>query len=115
MGLLSVFLLAGFQVRYKADCKEFYGKILGNWNVVSSVQGASSEQTEALWSIMYPNEPYELDPSNHVFEDDGKYVLPAQNSTEYDLVSAVKRQMPFSFQVMKKNLEFSLHISFNLL
>ncbi|KAL2939092.1 Glycine-rich domain-containing protein 1 [Bienertia sinuspersici] len=48
-------------VRYKSDCEKLFGKILGNHNIISSVQGTSRSKTEEIWNTMYPEEPYELD------------------------------------------------------
>ncbi|KAK9163477.1 hypothetical protein Syun_004379 [Stephania yunnanensis] len=45
-------------IRYKADCEEFYGRILDNKNVVSTVQGASGKKSEEIWNRLYPGEPY---------------------------------------------------------
>ncbi|KAL2939093.1 Glycine-rich domain-containing protein 2 [Bienertia sinuspersici] len=47
------------QVRYKSDCEKLFGKILGNHNIISSVQGTSRSKTEEIWNTMYPEEPYE--------------------------------------------------------
>ncbi|KAK9270879.1 hypothetical protein L1049_026465 [Liquidambar formosana] len=90
-------------VRYKSDCEEFYGRILDNWDVVSSVQGTSGKQTEAIWNRLYPNEPYELDLSSHLL-DVADNILGAPESTKYDLVSAVKRQSPFFYQVSRPSM-----------
>ncbi|KAF2324173.1 hypothetical protein GH714_009210 [Hevea brasiliensis] len=60
-------------VRYKNDCKELYGRILGNQNVIS--------------------------------KDSGNNVLGAQKSTTYDLVSAVKRQSSFYYQVCRSHMK----------
>lgn len=114
-----------FQVRYKSDCVELYGRILDNHNVVSSIQGSSKRETEQTWNELYPNEPYDFpmkkqrsfkieseqtwnklypnepydfDLPSGFFEKvsgDGKY-------TQYDLLSAVQRQVPFFYQVSDK-------------
>lgn len=91
-------------MRYKNDCKELYGRILGSQNVVSFTQASCKKQTEEIWSRMYPCEPYELNLSTQISEDSGNNVLGAQKSTNYDLVSAVKRQSSFYYQVMEKSL-----------
>ncbi|KAL2317584.1 hypothetical protein Fmac_031460 [Flemingia macrophylla] len=89
-------------VRYKADCMELYGRILGNSNVVSSTQGTSKEESEKLWETMYPCEPYELDLSNDSVQDFSENVLEGKESaTNYDLISAVKRQTTFFYQVSR--------------
>ncbi|XP_059629772.1 glycine-rich domain-containing protein 1-like [Cornus florida] len=87
-------------VRYLTDCKELYGRIMDNRNVVSSVHGTSKRQTEEIWNMMYPNEPYELDLSGNM-ETVAENKVGASKSTKYDLVSAVKRQTPFYFQVSR--------------
>lgn len=91
-------------MRYKADCLELYGKILDNWNVVSSTQSISKEKTERIWITMYPSEPYELDLNNDSLQDFGENFMgtkeSSQSTTTYDLVSAVKRQTSFFYQVL---------------
>ncbi|TKY56366.1 Glycine-rich domain-containing protein 1 [Spatholobus suberectus] len=87
-------------VRYKTDCMELYGRILGNSNVVSSTQGTSKEESENLWETMYPSESYELDLNNDSMQDFAEDSLEAKESTtNYDLISAVKRQTTFFYQV----------------
>jgi len=92
-------------VCYRNDCKELYGSILGTWNVVSSTQAVCKKQTEEFWNRTYPTEPYELNPSTQLVEGVGEAILGAQKSTEYDLVSAVKRQSSFYYQVIKKEIQ----------
>ncbi|KAK7301075.1 hypothetical protein RJT34_11934 [Clitoria ternatea] len=87
-------------LRYKTDCMELYGRILDFWNVVSSTQGTSKEETEKIWETMYPSEPYELDLNNESMQDFAENFLEAKESTtNYDLISAVKRQTTFFYQV----------------
>ena len=82
---------------------ELYGRILDDWNVVSSIQGTSKEETEKIWKTMYPSEPYELDQDNDSPQDfDEKFLGDPENTTKYDLISAVKRQTTFFYQVIKK-------------
>ena len=82
---------------------EVYGRILGDRNVVSSTQGTSKEESEKLWETMYPSEPYELDLNNDSMQNFAENFLEAkQSSTDYDLISAVKRQTTFFYQVIKK-------------
>ncbi|KAG5064015.1 hypothetical protein AAZX31_02G203400 [Glycine max] len=89
-------------VRYKTDCMELYGRILGDRNVVSSTQGTSKEESEKLWETMYPSEPYELDLNNDSMQNFAENFLEAkQSSTDYDLISAVKRQTTFFYQVSR--------------
>jgi hypothetical protein len=92
-------------VCYRNDCKELYGRILGTWNVVSSTQAVCKKQTEEFWNRTYPTEQYELNPSTQLVEGVGEAILGAQKSTEYDLVSAVKRQSSFYYQVIKKEIQ----------
>lgn len=83
-----------------ADCKELFGIILDPCGVViSSVEGACKKESEELWNSMYPEEPYELDLEN-CCESFTKNSLMASPSTKYDLVSAVKRQSSFYYQVI---------------
>jgi len=93
------------QVRYKTDCTELYGRILGNSNVLSSTQGTSKEESEKIWDSMYPSEPYELvGPNNYSLQGFAENFLEAkQSTTNYDLISAVKRQNTFFYQVIKKS------------
>ncbi|KAJ1421345.1 Glycine-rich domain-containing protein-like [Sesbania bispinosa] len=89
-------------VRYKTDCMELYGRILDDWNVVSSIQGTSKEETERMWKTMYPSEPYELDLNNDSIQDFAENFLEApESTTNYDLISAVKRQTTFFYQVSR--------------
>ncbi|KAL0897900.1 hypothetical protein Bca101_081861 [Brassica carinata] len=84
-------------VRYKTDCEQFYGRVLDVSGVVSSVNGNCKLKTEELWKKLYPEEPYDLDLDKVVSE---KSSAP-EKCTKYDLVSAVKRQIPFYYQVSR--------------
>jgi len=84
-------------VRYKTDCEQFYGRVLDNFGVVSSVNGNCKSQTETLWKRLYPTEPYDLDFANAISEPADVSAL--EKCTTYDLVLAVKRQSPFFYQV----------------
>ncbi|KAK0576735.1 hypothetical protein LWI29_022531 [Acer saccharum] len=97
-------------VRYKADCEEFYGKILGNQDVVSSVQGVSKKQTEEIWKRMYPNEPYELDMSTQFADSVAEIPSGTPETTKYDLHSAVKRQSSFFYQVSRPHMKDDLFL-----
>lgn len=87
-------------MRYKTDCEEFYGKVLDNSCVVSSVNGNCKLQTENLWKRLYPTEPYDLVFDKTISETEDISVL--EKCTTYDLVSAVKRQSPFYYQVKSR-------------
>ncbi|KAL8476774.1 hypothetical protein ACS0TY_029176 [Phlomoides rotata] len=91
-------------VRYKQDCEEFYGRILDNQNVVSSLEGTSKNPTEDIWRRLYPGEPYELD-IERVHQDNmsGERVV-VEKCTKYDLISAVHRQSPFFHQVLRPHM-----------
>ncbi|XP_038716053.1 glycine-rich domain-containing protein 2-like [Tripterygium wilfordii] len=91
-------------VRYKADCEALFGTILGIRDVVSSVYGSCKDQTVKIWNQMYPNEPYELDLSSQFSKDVVDNVLVTQQSTNYDLVAAVKRQSTFFHQVSRPHM-----------
>ena len=94
-------MVFAFQVRYKSDCEELFGEILDNRNVVSTVERTSKTETEDVWRALYPEEPYLVDLTGSFSEDiSGKTGL-LEKYTEYDLVSAVKRQVPFFFQVIE--------------
>ncbi|CAH8325919.1 unnamed protein product [Eruca vesicaria subsp. sativa] len=87
-------------VRYKSDCEELYGRVLDNSGVLSSVNGSCKLQTENLWKRLYPMEPYNLDLDKAISEQ----VL-EKRTTSYDLVSAVKRQCPFYYQVSRAHVD----------
>lgn len=95
------------QVQYKSDCEQLYEVILGNHNVVSSVKGASKEETEQVWKQLYPTEPYELDLARALSDEPAKCFEHTKRS-DYDLVSAVKRQSSFFYQVTTKIFALSL-------
>lgn len=88
-----------FQLRYKSDCEELYGRILDKSNVVSSVEDNNRKGTEEIWQRLYPEEPYEFDLAGASSDMSGKLAGP-ENCTKYDLISAVKRQAPFYYQVI---------------
>ncbi|CAH8382219.1 unnamed protein product [Eruca vesicaria subsp. sativa] len=85
-------------VRYKTDCEELYGKVLDNSNVLSSVNGSCKSQTEKLWRRLYPTEPYDLDLDKAMTKTE-------EQTTTYDLVSVVKRQSPFYYQVSRPHID----------
>ncbi|KAJ0233482.1 Glycine-rich domain-containing protein 2 [Hirschfeldia incana] len=85
-------------VRYKTDCEELYGRVLDNSNVLSSVNGTCKSLTETLWGRLYPTEPYDLDLDKSMSKTEEK-------TTTYDLVSAVKRQCPFYYQVSRPHVD----------
>ncbi|XP_004299821.1 PREDICTED: uncharacterized protein LOC101299090 isoform X1 [Fragaria vesca subsp. vesca] len=86
-------------VCYVADCETLYGRILDNQNVVSSIWGTCRKQTEQIWNKLYPHEPYEVQ-NNSIFSDDTSLdIHKVSESTKYDLVSAVKRQISLFHQV----------------
>ncbi|GFY96048.1 hypothetical protein Acr_11g0003540 [Actinidia rufa] len=87
-------------VQYKMDCLGLYGRILDNQHVVSSVCGTSKQQTENLWNKVYPNEPFEFSVCGYV-KTVAENKVEASKSTCYDLVSAVKRQSSFYYQVSR--------------
>ncbi|KVI06777.1 hypothetical protein Ccrd_014867 [Cynara cardunculus var. scolymus] len=88
-------------VRYMADCKELFGRILDPSGMVkSSIEGTCKKETEKLWNKIYPKEPYEVGSGDRFDNDDGNKLI-ASESTKYDLVSAVKRQSSFYYQRYK--------------
>ena len=87
------------QVRYISDCKKFYGRILDNCNVASSIQGASRSETEEIWERLYPDEPYSFQPDTSCWDETLEKAADAEKHTTYDLVLAIERQSPFFYQV----------------
>ncbi|KAJ9177456.1 hypothetical protein P3X46_012674 [Hevea brasiliensis] len=89
-------------VRYKNDSEELFGRILDNSNVVSSVQGGICiKQTQEIWNKLYPDEPYNFDLTRALSTTTNEKFLAVEKYTNYDLVSAVKRQSPFYYQVCR--------------
>ncbi|CAK9150613.1 unnamed protein product [Ilex paraguariensis] len=97
-------------VRYKSDCLEFYGRILDNLNVVSSVQGNSKRETEEIWNTLYPNEPYELELTSPLSDDISGEVSSTEKYSTYDLILAVKRQVPFFYQVSRPHMDHDVFL-----
>lgn len=94
-------ILLIIQVRYMSDCEQFYGRVLDNSGIVSSVNGSCKLQTENLWKRLYPMEPYDLDLNKEISKP---YDISAlERCTTYDLVSAVKRQSSFYNEVTLTN------------
>ncbi|KAK4367906.1 hypothetical protein RND71_011698 [Anisodus tanguticus] len=91
-------------VRYKTDCEQLYGRILDNHNVVSSVKGMSKMETKETWKQLYPNEPYDLDSARALSDNNIAQILESEKCSNYDLVSAVKRQSPFFYQVSRPHM-----------
>ncbi|XP_050204673.1 glycine-rich domain-containing protein 1 [Mercurialis annua] len=86
-------------VRYKTDCEELYGRILDYSNVASSVQEICRKQTEEIWMRLYPDEPYDFELTKEFSVTESDKLSAVEKCTKYDLVSAVKRQSPFYYQV----------------
>ncbi|WCJ32038.1 hypothetical protein M5689_013483 [Euphorbia peplus] len=86
-------------VRYKTDCEEFFGRMLDNSNVVSSVEGNCWKETEEKWNSRYPDEPYVFDLTRALSGATN------EKCTQYDLVSAVKRQSTFYYQVSRPHMD----------
>jgi len=98
-----IVILHIFQVQYIRDCKKVYGRILNNDNVESSIGAKSKIQSEKVWKELYPEEPFELEytgsPETTMDVNSG-----AIEGISYDLISAVKRQSSFYYQVFKQPL-----------
>ncbi|KAI4962686.1 hypothetical protein ZWY2020_027850 [Hordeum vulgare] len=89
--------------RLNPDCKRLYGRILGTNNVKSSIQANSKDQAEKVWTELYPGEPFELEYSSP--SDDFVYVGDGTaGGISYDLISAVRRQSSFVYQVGTPNM-----------
>ncbi|KAH6759921.1 DNA-binding protein [Perilla frutescens var. frutescens] len=97
-------------VRYKLDCEEFYGRILDNQNVISSLEGISSRPTEDIWKTLFPGEPYELDFESVHQDNMSCQRVVGENCTKYDLISAVQRQGPFFYQVSRLHMNDNRYI-----
>ncbi|CAO2142468.1 unnamed protein product [Urochloa humidicola] len=85
-------------VQYIRDCKKVYSRILNNDNVESSTGTKSKIQSEKVWNELYPEEPFELEyisSSETTMDVDAGAI----EGISYDLVSAVKRQSSFYYQV----------------
>ncbi|XP_024014092.1 glycine-rich domain-containing protein 1 isoform X2 [Eutrema salsugineum] len=91
-------------VRYKSDCVQFYGRVLDNSGVVSSVNGNCRSKTEDLWKKLYPEEPYDLELRKVDSEHISEKTSALEKCTKYDLVLAVKRQSPFYHQVSRSHV-----------
>ncbi|VAH71097.1 unnamed protein product [Triticum turgidum subsp. durum] len=89
--------------QYIKDCKRSYGRILDSKNVKSSIQAKSKDRSEKVWTELYPGEPFELEYTSP--SDDSVYVGDGTaGGISYDLVSAVKRQSSFVYQVGTPNM-----------
>lgn len=97
-------------IRYKTDCEQLYGRILDNHNIVSSVKGISQMETEKTWKHLYPNEPYDLDSARTLSDNNPAQILKSEKCSDYDLVSAVKRQSPFFYQVSRPHMTSEVYL-----
>ncbi|CAD5324677.1 unnamed protein product [Arabidopsis thaliana] len=88
-------------VRYKTDCEQFYGRVLDNSGVLSSVNGNRKSQTETLWKRLYHTEPYDFD-----FAKTKPISLPAHVDNDVFLQEAVARYKAFLY-LIKINRERS--------
>jgi hypothetical protein len=66
---------------------------------VSSVQSACKRKSEEIWNRLYPEEPYNFNITKAFSENISQTLSGLEKYTKYDLVSAVKRQSPFFYQV----------------
>ncbi|KAL2903875.1 Glycine-rich domain-containing protein 1 [Bienertia sinuspersici] len=76
---------------------ELYGRVLGNHNIISSTKGTRMCKTKEICNTMYHGEPYELD-HNRKFPIVSQKSNQGESLTDYDLVSAVRRQDSFYYQ-----------------
>ncbi|XP_073151115.1 glycine-rich domain-containing protein 1-like [Henckelia pumila] len=90
-------------VRYKSDCEEFYGRILDNENIVSSLEVTSGSETEKVWKMLYSAEPFQMD-SSSALQDNAYAKKGDEKCTKYDLICAVQRQSPFCYQVSRAHM-----------
>lgn len=89
-------------MQYKKDCKKLYGRILDNQNVESSLHATLKHPSMEIWAKLYPGEQFELDYSHLSSGAVAEVHSGAEESITYDLVSAVKRQSSFYYQVVKQ-------------
>ncbi|VFQ99976.1 unnamed protein product [Cuscuta campestris] len=100
-------------VRYSSDCKKLYGTVLDSHNVASSTKGTCKWETEQVWKKLYPSEPYEMDFARALSVDEASTMSDQQHikwGCNYDLVSAVKRQTPFFYQVSRPHMRSKLYL-----
>ncbi|KAI4330722.1 hypothetical protein MLD38_028981 [Melastoma candidum] len=97
-------------VRYKSDCEKLYGGVLDNSGVVSSTLGTPIEGTKEVWTRLYPGECYELDLTADFPPEFSEDISSLENHTSYDLVSAVRRQIPFTYQVSRPHMSHDLFL-----
>lgn len=98
---LAYTFLVLLQVQYKSDCEALYGRVLDNSNVLSSVQGTCQRHTEEIWNRLYPEESYNFNLTCAFSENISEKLSGSEKYTKYDLISAVKRQSPFFYQVIE--------------
>lgn len=94
-------------VQYKKDCEKFFGRILDNQNVESSLHAKSIHEGEQIWTKMYPGEPFDLDCSSPFLDTNAEMHSGAEESITYDLALAVKRQSTFYYQVARPSMHDS--------
>ncbi|KAK1433189.1 hypothetical protein QVD17_10096 [Tagetes erecta] len=97
-------------VRYKSDCEELYENILDNCNVVSSVQGMSTRETEEVWNKLYPDEPYDFDMTRALSTEFSEAIYKTQSFSKYDFTLAIERQSPFFYQVSRPHVKSDLFL-----
>ncbi|XP_073157217.1 glycine-rich domain-containing protein 1-like [Henckelia pumila] len=73
-------------VLHKSDCEKFYGRILDNSNVVSTVGGTLIKTSEEICKNLYPDEPFELDLADTLNDNSNVQQLGGEKCTMYDLV-----------------------------
>ncbi|MCD9558676.1 hypothetical protein HAX54_016208 [Datura stramonium] len=89
--------------------RNYMGRILDNHDV-ASLNAKSKQVSEELWKQLYANEPYELDSARALSEDVHAKPIQAEKCSDYDLVSAVKRQSPFFYQVSRPHINNDLYL-----
>ncbi|KAG2696055.1 hypothetical protein I3760_07G041000 [Carya illinoinensis] len=97
-------------VQYKSDCEALYGRVLDNSNIFSSVQGTCQRHTEEIWNRLFPEEPYNFNLTRAFPENVSEKLSGSEKYTKYDLVSAVKRQSPFFYQVSRPHMNNDLFL-----
>ncbi|KAJ6816584.1 glycine-rich domain-containing protein 1 [Iris pallida] len=91
-------------VQYKKDCEKLYGTILDNQNVESSLYGKFKDESAKIWAKLYPGEAFELDCTSAITKLHDDMYSGVTGDIKYDLISAVKRQSSFYYQVSRPSM-----------
>ncbi|CAN8243394.1 unnamed protein product, partial [Cochlearia groenlandica] len=95
-------------VRYISDCEQLYGKVLDNYDIVSSTNGSFKSKTENIWKRLYPMESYDINLDKAISEP--MDISNLEKCTTYDLISASKRQSSFYSKVLRAHVDNEITI-----